>query len=153
MQQLDPQVGWAMAERLASDLAARTGTPVPQGVPSAAYLASVVQERQAREVRRAFANGSAAGGPAVGGQPVGAARPAGVPGSYVPPAGFPPVVTPPPAAHVEQAPAVGRQAEAPTHEVPAYGAPPTEPQDAQSADRPATGASGTTEPTGFVPPA
>ena len=61
MHQLDPQVGWAMAERLASDVAARTGTPVPQGVPPTAYLAAVVQERQAREVRRAFANGAVAG--------------------------------------------------------------------------------------------
>ncbi|MDT0468253.1 RDD family protein [Streptomyces gibsoniae] len=52
MQSLDPQVGWAMAERLASDLAARTGAPAPQGVPPAAYLAAVVQERQAREARR-----------------------------------------------------------------------------------------------------
>ncbi|MFC8521156.1 RDD family protein [Streptomyces sp. NPDC057257] len=74
MQQLDPQVGSAMAERLASDLSARTGTPVPQGVPAAAYLAAVLQERQAREVRRAFANGPATAGPApgvpaVGGQP------------------------------------------------------------------------------------
>jgi uncharacterized RDD family membrane protein YckC len=60
MQQLDPQVGSAMAERLASDLASHTGTPVPQGVPSAAYLAAVLQERQAREVRRAFANGAGA---------------------------------------------------------------------------------------------
>ncbi|WP_405644879.1 RDD family protein [Streptomyces sp. NBC_00019] len=59
MQQLDPQVGWAMAERLAADVAARTGTPAPQGVPPAAYLAAVVQERQAREARRAFGNGSA----------------------------------------------------------------------------------------------
>ena len=46
MRQLDPQVGWAMAERLASELAARTGAPAPQGVPPAAYLAAVVQERQ-----------------------------------------------------------------------------------------------------------
>ncbi|MEU5324625.1 RDD family protein [Streptomyces sp. NPDC021056] len=59
MQQLDPQVGWAMAERLATDVAARTGTPAPQGVPPAAYLAAVVQERQAREARRAFGNASA----------------------------------------------------------------------------------------------
>ncbi|MEU1006539.1 RDD family protein [Streptomyces tibetensis] len=59
MQQLDPQVGWSMAERLASDLAERTGAPVPHGVPPAAYLAAVVQERQAREARRAFGNGAA----------------------------------------------------------------------------------------------
>ncbi|WP_427922067.1 RDD family protein [Streptomyces sp. cg40] len=56
MQQLDPQVGWAMAERLATDLVARTGTPAPQGVPPAAYLAAVVQERQERDMRRAFGN-------------------------------------------------------------------------------------------------
>ncbi|WP_199827534.1 RDD family protein [Streptomyces xylophagus] len=77
MQQLDPQVGWAMAERLATDLAARTGAPAPQGVPPAAYLAAVVQERQARDVRRAFGNGAA------GGAPVGGFRPgAGVPGAF-----------------------------------------------------------------------
>ncbi|MEU6768840.1 RDD family protein [Streptomyces sp. NPDC046853] len=59
MGQLDPQVGWAMAERLAGDLAERTGAPAPQGVPPAAYLAAVVQERQARDVRRAFGGGHA----------------------------------------------------------------------------------------------
>ncbi|MEU1201787.1 RDD family protein [Streptomyces sp. NPDC005813] len=75
MQQLDPQVGWAMAGRLASDVAARTGTPAPQGVPPAAYLAAVVQERQAREVRRTF--GGAAAGFA---QPGAGAYAAGVPG-------------------------------------------------------------------------
>src|SRR4051812_9100922 len=53
MHQLDPQVGWTMAQRLASDLAARTGVPAPTGVPPTAYLAAVVQERQAREARRA----------------------------------------------------------------------------------------------------
>lgn len=54
MGQLDPQVGWAMAERLAGELAARTGAPVPPDVPPAAYLAAVVQERQARDTQRAF---------------------------------------------------------------------------------------------------
>ncbi|MFD7372264.1 MULTISPECIES: RDD family protein [Streptomyces] len=76
MRQLDPQVGGAMAERLASDLAARTGAPAPQGVPAAAYLAAVVQERQARDARRAFAGGSA---PAVPGGPGGFV--AGMPGA------------------------------------------------------------------------
>ncbi|MCL6672621.1 RDD family protein [Streptomyces panaciradicis] len=61
MHQLDPQVGWAMAERLSSDLAARTGTPVPQGVPPTVYLAAVMQERQAREVRRTVGNGAVTG--------------------------------------------------------------------------------------------
>ncbi|MFF3204661.1 RDD family protein [Streptomyces sp. NPDC002962] len=82
MNQLDPQVGWAMAERLAGDLAARTGTPVPQGVPAAAYLAAVVQERQVREARRAFGNGPLAGWPAGQG---GAGGLGGAPGAYGPP--------------------------------------------------------------------
>ncbi|WP_406477076.1 RDD family protein [Streptomyces sp. NBC_01615] len=78
MQQLDPQVGGAMAERLAMDLAARTGAPAPQGVPPAAYLAAVVQERQAREVRRAFRGGPAGiSHPGTGGYPVGVPSPAG----------------------------------------------------------------------------
>ncbi|MFJ9907688.1 RDD family protein [Streptomyces sp. NPDC101152] len=63
MPQLDPGVGWAMAERLASDLSARTGTPIPDGVPPAAYLAAVTQERQAREARRAFGERTPKGGP------------------------------------------------------------------------------------------
>jgi len=81
MHQLDPQVGGAMAERLASDLSARTGTPVPQDVPPAAYLAAVVQERQAREVRRAFGDAPAEAGPgpavgATGGYPYPGVQPA-----------------------------------------------------------------------------
>lgn len=66
MGQLDPQVGWSMAERLAGDLAERTGAPAPQGVPPAAYLAAVVQERQARDARRAFGGGGAGAMPAAG---------------------------------------------------------------------------------------
>jgi uncharacterized RDD family membrane protein YckC len=101
MQQLDPQVGGAMAERLATDLAARTGTPAPPGVPPAAYLAAVVQERQAREVRRSFSGGPAVatyGGPAgpMSAMP-GAVGPTPVqPGAY--PYPYPPVApgTPPP---------------------------------------------------------
>ncbi|MFF4537302.1 RDD family protein [Streptomyces aureus] len=76
MQQLDPQIGGAMAERLAADLAARTGAPAPYGVPAGAYLAAVVQERQTREARRTF--GATPGGfaaPAPGAHPV--ARPGG----------------------------------------------------------------------------
>jgi uncharacterized RDD family membrane protein YckC len=93
MQQLDPQVGWAMAERLATDVAARTGAPVPQGVPPAAYLAAVVQERQAREVRRVYASGATAAGSA--GQPAGTdptnsnsgSGSGSVTGAYAPPSG------------------------------------------------------------------
>ncbi|MGW0712037.1 RDD family protein [Streptomyces sp. NPDC002643] len=72
MRQLDAHVGAAMAERLASDLAAHTGTPAPYGVPAGAYLAAVVHERQAREARRTFgdtAGGGGAAGTGVGGAP------------------------------------------------------------------------------------
>ncbi|MCL7380583.1 RDD family protein [Streptomyces sp. 35G-GA-8] len=54
MGQLDARVGWSMAERLAGELAARTGAPAPQGIPAGAYLAAVVHERQTRDARRAF---------------------------------------------------------------------------------------------------
>ncbi|MFC9283769.1 RDD family protein [Streptomyces collinus] len=62
MQQLDPQVAWDMAQRLAADLSARTGAQPPQGVHPAAFLAAVVHERQAREARQAFAGRAAAAG-------------------------------------------------------------------------------------------
>ncbi|MEU6253444.1 RDD family protein [Streptomyces sp. NPDC047043] len=130
MQQLDPQVGWTMAEQLASDLAARTGTPVPQGVPPTAYLAAVVQERQAREVRRTFANGPSASAPVAAGlgaspQPVDGAPTAGAPGGYMPPAGTPGVATSPSAVS----------------------------RDVPTSDRPPAGASEADQTTGFVPPA
>jgi uncharacterized RDD family membrane protein YckC len=67
MRQLDPQVGQAMAGRLAGDLAACTGAAVPRDVPPAVYLAAVVQERQGREARRAFGSGIAAPPPVPGG--------------------------------------------------------------------------------------
>ncbi|MER6719249.1 RDD family protein [Streptomyces halstedii] len=56
MHQLDAAVGWSIAERLSADLVACTGTPAPQGVPAAAYLAAVVNERQTRDVRRVVAS-------------------------------------------------------------------------------------------------
>jgi uncharacterized RDD family membrane protein YckC len=95
MQQLDPQIGGAMAERLAAELAGRTGAPAPPGVPPAAYLAAVVHERQARDARRAFGGGAAVatyggpGGPVTGMPGVGA--PAGrQAGAYA----YPPTVSP-----------------------------------------------------------
>ncbi|MEU9654717.1 RDD family protein [Streptomyces chartreusis] len=129
MQQLDPQVAWSMAERLATDLAGRTGAPAPHDVPPAAYLAAVLQERQAREARRAFGNGTAVAAPpppapaAYGG---GVAGPVGVP--YVPPAGDPSVppvapagaayVPPAGAGHSPVAPDAVRQPAAPTPDEP-----------------------------------
>ncbi|MGX1758792.1 RDD family protein [Streptomyces lydicus] len=67
MGQLDPEVGGAMAGRLAEDLREFTGVPGPAGVHPAAYLAAVVGERQARESRRVFGASVAAGGPAADG--------------------------------------------------------------------------------------
>ncbi|MET8473421.1 RDD family protein [Streptomyces sp. NPDC006422] len=124
MSQLDPQIGWGMAERLAGELAAHTGAPVPSDMPPAAYLAAVTHERQSREVRRAF--GASAGG--AGGAQVAPAGP-------VPPAAPPlspplsPLSPPTPPAH---APAPDA---APVDNSPA---PP------EKSDGPATG---------FVPPA
>lgn len=138
MQQLDPQVGWSMAERLASDLAERTGAPIPQGVPPAAYLAAVVHERQAREARRAFGSGSSSSAaPAAAAAPAADAAPAAeiasAAGAASPAYGRPPVV--PPGAVSEPSPAAVESSDgarhAESHEVPA-------------GERPGTG---------FVPPA
>ncbi|MEU6568038.1 RDD family protein [Streptomyces parvulus] len=109
MGQLDARVGWAMAERLAADVAARTGAPVPYEVPPPAYLAAVLQERQAREARRAF--GGAGGGepfPATP-SPVSPASPAVTPAAAPPHAAAPatpPPVTPP-AAPSDRRPGTG----------------------------------------------
>ncbi|MGW1871366.1 RDD family protein [Streptomyces mauvecolor] len=102
MRQLDPQVSWTMAVRLAEDMAACTGTPLPDGVPPAAYLAGVVGERQARDARRAFGPGQAGGGTVaavappwfvgLGPGPVGSGagpRPTPVPPAVFPSAGLP----------------------------------------------------------------
>ncbi|WP_217179268.1 RDD family protein [Streptomyces sp. AC495_CC817] len=140
MRQLDPHVGAAMAEHLASDLAARTGAPAPHGVPPGAYLAAVVHERQARDARQAFQGrpgvGSGAGVGAIAGGP--APAPGGGFG-YAPPAGAAgpapvPPLSPPPG------PAAGVPGPA------APGVPPaSEPPHAPSPERPPS--------TGFAPPA
>ncbi|MET8249161.1 RDD family protein [Streptomyces sp. NPDC005202] len=146
MQQLDPRVGWSMAQRLAADLATHTGTPTPPEVPPAMYLAAVLQERQAREARRAFGNGTGAGGAAgaSGTVAIGAGPTPGGPegyGSSAPHAPTAPPV-PYPAGALVEAPAsdTGR---APA-EAPAPVAPSATPQDAPPTARAATG---------FVPPA
>ncbi|MGW1399040.1 RDD family protein [Streptomyces sp. NPDC002405] len=160
MQSLDPQVGWSMAERLAADLAARTGTPAPREVPPAMYLAAVLQERQAREARRAFgglATGASAGGAGVPVAGSGAAP--GAPGSPVPQ---------PPSYGASQPPAygVGERSGTPLS---AAEASPAVPQDTASWDTPAWAAPSTDLPSqhpgsedtsrterpgsGFVPPA
>ncbi|MFG2128434.1 RDD family protein [Streptomyces sp. NPDC048751] len=151
MQQLDPAVGWTMAERLAADLATRTGTPMPPGVPSAAYLAAVVQERQVREARRAFGNGAAAGrqtaesGPA-GGQAIGSGGVVGVPGAYGSGAYEPSAGQQPPSAG---APLPSASAPRPglhpgQSQAPASATGPSVPENEPPAERPSTG---------FAPPA
>ncbi|MER5281592.1 RDD family protein [Streptomyces sp. NPDC002809] len=117
MHQLDAAVGRAMAERLAGELAARTGVPAPEGVPAAAFLAAVVNERQSRDARRAFAAASGTvGGPVVGSPRTGAvevtdvfgtvgagadapwgAGPAAAPVTHAAPVAAPPPVRPAPA--------------------------------------------------------
>lgn len=137
MQQMDPEIAWGMGQRLAGDLAARTGTPAPDGVPPAMYLAAVLQERQVREARRAFAGppgDSSAGFPPAA--PASDGFPAdGFPGGDSSPAGFPPAVLPsapqPQAPGVPQAPLAPPSAAGPR-------------RDAGAGEPPATG---------FVPPA
>ncbi|TDC13185.1 RDD family protein [Streptomyces sp. 8K308] len=76
--QLHQGVAWSMAARLANDMMAYVGSPPPQGMPPADYLAALVGERQRREAARVFGEAPAA----VAGPPVQAP---------VPPAGAPPV--------------------------------------------------------------
>ncbi|MET7480728.1 RDD family protein [Streptomyces sp. NPDC005648] len=128
MQQLDPQVGWAMSQRLAADVATRTGAPVPQGVPPAAYLAAVVQERQAREVRRAFPSGPVAAPPPAA--PVEGRSEVSAPSPY------------------EIRPAYETR---PSHETPYE--PPSETRPAAPAEAPPVGERPAPRTTGFVPPA
>ncbi|MET7496539.1 RDD family protein [Streptomyces sp900116325] len=105
MQQLDAEVGLSMAERLAGELAVRTGVPVPPGVPAAAYLAAVVNERQARDARRVFTAAQAdplgQGAMGVGSAPVGVVGPARAVSSVARGATVPPVAPLVPAASVE----------------------------------------------------
>ncbi|PIM74167.1 hypothetical protein CTU88_02570 [Streptomyces sp. JV178] len=161
MGQLDPHVGAAMAERLASDLAARTGTPAPYGVPPGAYLAAVVHERQAREARRAF-GGATGHGVVPGGQGPGAGWAAGPaagppvgPGYPVPPAGgfapasgaaAPGVPGPGPAAAPPVAPAAPGAHASPSPAAPAApgASAPVKASQTPRAERPSTG---------FAPPA
>uniref|UniRef100_A0AAU2JPR9 RDD family protein n=1 Tax=Streptomyces sp. NBC_00049 TaxID=2903617 RepID=A0AAU2JPR9_9ACTN len=95
MGQLDPQVGAAMAAKLADDLVARTGALPPPGVPAAAFLMAVVHERQSRDAARAFRLSPAAAATGFG------AAPAPVPAPYAAPyAAHAPVAPVAPAAPV-----------------------------------------------------
>ncbi|MFB6840520.1 RDD family protein [Streptomyces sp. NPDC056361] len=149
--ELDPAVGRRLAERLADELVARTGTPPPPGVPADAYLAGVVAERQARDARRAFA--------ARAGVPRGGAFPeAGVLGIAEPGVGAPGIAAPGVAASGVAASGFADPGGTPSHEDSSLGAPQV---GAESAvvplvvDRPVAGGveeSGARR-TGFAPPA
>ncbi|CAM5453263.1 hypothetical protein SROCM77S_03369 [Streptomyces rochei] len=134
MGQLDAQVGWAMGERLAADVAARTGAPAPREVPPAAYLAAVLHERQAREARRAFGASPAFGGPGAAGA------------SAAPPSAYPPA--PPAAPHAGPAGPFSGAAPAPA---PRPAAPSPSPSAGSDVSRDAS--EGGRPGTGFVPPA
>ncbi|MFE5494046.1 RDD family protein [Streptomyces virginiae] len=116
MNQLDPQVGAAMAARLADDLVARTGAPPPAGVPAAAFLMAVVHERQSRDAARAF-RAAAAASPVAPGAPGAPVAP--VPSPYSAPAPVAPVA-PVPSAYVAPAPVAPAAPAAPV-EVPRAG--------------------------------
>ncbi|WP_433450775.1 RDD family protein [Streptomyces sp. CA-142005] len=127
MGQLDPQVSMGMAQRLAADLAARTGASVPQDLPAAVFLAAVVHERQSREARQAFG--------AAGFAPQTTAP--GAPAAHRPPPSPQPSASPQPPVSA-QPPTFARPPQAP---LPPSAVPP---RDEPPADRP---------PTGFAPPA
>ncbi|MEU6981786.1 RDD family protein [Streptomyces sp. NPDC046371] len=137
MMQLDPAIGRQLAERLADELVARTGTPPPPGVPAAAFLAGVVAERQARDARRAFAPTQ---GPGYG---TGYGRmPGAAPGAY-------PAASAPASASASASASVQAQATA-AGSAPAPAPLPVPPEPAPSA--PASAPPGPPA-TGFAPPA
>ncbi|WP_460108071.1 RDD family protein [Streptomyces sp. YKOK-J1] len=149
MGQLDPRVSWEMAQRLAADVAARTGAPVPHGEHPAAFLAAVVQERQSREARQAFgAAGSAAAAgsssPSASGAPTEPVKSSAVGGGGAS-SGFRPPSSQPPAPNTYRYPADQSRAGAEPR-VPVTPSAPSAPvrPDEPPADRPATG---------FAPPA
>ncbi|GAB2753096.1 RDD family protein [Kitasatospora kifunensis] len=99
--QLDGEVAFGMAQRLAGDLAQRIGWAVPAGLHPAMYLGAVLTERQRRDWLRATSGATApvySGSPVYGGpQQPGLARAVAAP--------LTPPVPPTPAAPTAPAPA------------------------------------------------
>ncbi|GAA1937056.1 RDD family protein [Streptomyces sodiiphilus] len=145
MRQLDPQVGWSMAVKLAADVSERTGTPVPPDMHPAAYLTAVAAERQRRAAERTFGPPHR-GGPA--GPMTAPAAPYGPPPAQSGPA---PAVRPgPPPPVPGGAPAVPDRATPPPH-----GAPPAQTSavpPAPPAEPPGAGGRSPQSGGGFTPP-
>lgn len=147
--QLDPQVSAGMAQRLAAELAGRTGAPVPRDLSPAAFLAIVVHERQSRDAVQAFGHSGVVSG---GFAPV-VAQPPGAPTSYPAPSHTPyppsyrpessrqaPASYPPPAGYQ---PLAAQRPDAPRPAATVQDGDP-QPQPQPRPERPATG---------FAPPA
>ncbi|MEU8976135.1 RDD family protein [Streptomyces monashensis] len=134
MSQLDPQVSAGMAQRLAADLAARTGASVPPDLHAAAFLAAVVHERQSREARQTFGASGFGRSAGLNGAPAAPTAPQPPPAPVAGPTGN--IV---PSAGPED-----RGPQRPQAPVTPSAAPAARPVDGPSADRPSTG---------FAPPA
>ncbi|MFD4661159.1 RDD family protein [Kitasatospora sp. NPDC058444] len=145
--QLDPAVMIQMSTRLAGDLSARIGHPIPPGLHPAAYLGAVLTERQRREWTRAQEQLWAAG--PMSAQPAPAQVPAPRPASGPVPAAAPAGAADGRPVRVlglpAQQPAPATPAVAPTP-VQSAGPVPAAAPAAPSLDKPAAG-------TGFAPPA
>ncbi|MFJ5118630.1 RDD family protein [Kitasatospora sp. NPDC088548] len=104
--ELDPAVAHQMSARLADDLSARTGHPVPYGLHPAAYLGAVLTERQRREWTRAQGHASyRQPAPAAPATPTAAAAPTAPSATGAPAAPAP--ATPAPAPAPPQSPGTG----------------------------------------------
>lgn len=111
--QLDAQAALGMAQRLAGDVAERTGWPVPAGLHPALYLGAVLTERQRREWQRATGTGAVPSPPPAPGPGPGApTAPATPTAPPVPPASPPSTAgsrcPAEPAASLPARPGVGR---------------------------------------------
>ncbi|WP_308404809.1 RDD family protein [Streptomyces sp. XM4011] len=88
MAKMERNAAWSLGERLAGDVAARTGAPIPPGLHPAGYLTAVAAERRRRDSERVFGRPAAPGTPPAGGAPY-------VPAAPAPPSGTAGGLTPP----------------------------------------------------------
>ncbi|RKE19336.1 putative RDD family membrane protein YckC [Streptomyces sp. TLI_171] len=153
MHELDQSVAAGLADRLAADVAQRTGWPVPAGLPPMVYLGAVLMERQRRAWGREQERAAAAYAAVYG------SRPGAVPVAAAPTAPFAvPVQAAPPAAPAAPTRTLGYPA-APAPPAPAAAGPvapqaaPVAPQDAVVAPQPEAAPVAPPAGGGFAPPA